>query len=71
MKFKMSENLKKQVEAQIRYNRKYKKGESSFVNSINKLLKEDFKDQDGAEEMANRLGIGRTIFYGGMGLIKE
>ena len=67
MKYKASENLRKQLEADIKFN-KGKKG--SFVQKVEAVLKKEFRDQYDAENYANELGLSRTMFMGGMGFIR-
>lgn len=67
MRFKMSENLRKQVEAQIKFSGK----NHSFVLNVEKMLNKDFKDMQEAQMFADqKTGLGRTILMGDMGLVR-
>ena len=67
MKLKMSENLRKQVEGQ----EKLSGSNHSFVLNVRKMMAKDFKTMAEAEKFADQeTGLGRTILYGGMGLVK-
>lgn len=67
MKLKMSDNLRKQVEAQIRFSGK----NHSFVLNVQKMLNKDFKDMQEAQRFADQeTGLGRSILMGGMGLVR-
>jgi len=66
MKLKMSENLRKQVEGQAKYS-----GENHpFVRNVRKMLDKEFKNMNEAGDFANNIGLGRTILYGNLGLVR-
>ena len=67
-KAEMSYHLKKGIEAEI----KQYGNNTYYVTKIRKLLDKEYGSMNEAEEYANSLGIGRTIFMGDMGLkLKE
>jgi len=66
MKLKMSENLKIQVVGQENYSGK----NHPFVLNVKKMLSKEFKNMNDAENFANEIGLGRTILYGNLGLVR-